>query len=124
MDYHTGDLYDLEPVNFTTGESNVFDTNVALLPVWKSSIGLPANSSQTISYAVGTWDGYYGVTTDQTAPKAFDAGKPMLTTASPLWEDQGNTRIGYTKRVSGKVKVLLVHLHGAKGAREQVLTVR
>lgn len=124
VDLATGEAVDYQPVNFNEGnvDTNVFDTNVALLPVSKRAVGLPTDgSSAPITYTVGTADAAYGGTTDSTGSIAFDAGTPRIATAGPLFEDQGGTAIDLTG--TGGADALVLHLSGARGQRAQVLEV-
>ncbi len=118
----TGENVDIQPVNFNLGDvdTNVFDTNVLLLPVSKELIGV-GSTSTPISYTVGTYNAYFGTSTDTVGPVSFDAGTPALTTDGPLYRDQGGTRIDYTVTGTAAVKALVLHLHGASGKRAEVL---
>ncbi|MGL5811476.1 MAG: S8 family serine peptidase [Nocardioides sp.] len=124
VDLASGDIVDLQPVNFNFGDvdTNVFDTNVIMLPVSKELIGLPATGSAEISYVAATFSGYTGADIDRLEPVAFDAGAPAVTTEAPLYIDAGKTRIDVT--TSGPAKALVFHLHGGKRARAQVLSFR
>lgn len=127
IDLNTGDTLDIEPVNFNWGDvdTNVFDSDVVMMPVLKEFIGLPTDgTSAPITYTTGMYSLYTGEDIDTVGPVAFDAGKPALTTDSPLYQDAGNVAIGYTVSGTQPVKALLFHLHGAKGKRAQVLRVR
>jgi subtilisin family serine protease len=127
-DLNSGDLVDLEAVNFASmdQDTNVFDTNVILLPVWKGAVGLPedvGNTSAPISYEIGTYYGYTGDYIDDVpATGSFDAGTPELATNLPLYGDDGGEAIPYTAQSSG-VQALVFHLFGQKGSRSQVLTL-
>ena len=127
IDLATNDILDIEPVNFNWGDvdTNVFDSDVLLIPVLKELIGLPTTvTSAPITYTVGMFSLYTGEDIDTVGPVAFDAGKPAITTDAPLYQDAGNVAISYTVSGTKPVKALLFHLHGAKGARAQVLRVR
>ena len=61
VDLNTGDLVDIEPVNQLYGDvdSNVFDTNVIVLPVFLEALGIdPTADTSRISYFVGV-AGFY-----------------------------------------------------------------
>lgn len=123
VDIATGETVDIEAVNFNTGDvdTNVFDTDVIMLPVWKGAVGLPTNGSSTwISYSVGTFSGYTGADIDHSATVEFDAGDPALATDGPLFVDAGDTAIDFAARGNG-VKALVFHLHGAAGQRAEVI---
>ncbi len=111
-------VVDEQPVNFNWGDvdTNVYDTNVLLLPVSKALIELGGNDSQAISYTVGTFDYLSGIV-DQVGPVSFDAGTPRLSTTDPVYEDQGGTAIPYSLRAPATALVL--HLHGADGKRAE-----
>ena len=115
---------DVQPVNFRYGDedTNVFDTNVLTLPVTKKLVGL--NKSQApITYTVGTYDPYVGEDIDDSESVAFDAGKPALQTAKPLYADDGDTSIDFSTTGSARIEALVLHLHGADGRRAEALTL-
>jgi subtilisin family serine protease len=127
IDLETGDTLDIQPVNFNLGDvdTNVFDSDVILLPVLKEAVGVPTDgTSMPISYAVGTFSAITGEDIDSVDPVAFDAGAPALTTDAPLYVDAGNVGIDYSLAGDEPVKALLIRLHGATGKRAQVLKVR
>lgn len=126
IDLRTGETVDIEPVNFNYGDvnTNVFDSDVLLMPVLKEAVGVPADASAPITYVVGMYNLYTGDDIDTTDAVEFDAGTPAITTDSPLYVDAGNTTIDYTLSGTGPVRALVFHLHGAKGKRAQVLRVR
>jgi subtilisin family serine protease len=115
-------VVDIEPINFNVGDvdTNVFDSNVALLPVWKAAVKLPRNgTSRTISYTVGMFNGFTGADIDTAEVPSFDAGDPPLRTAGELFLDQGDTSIDYT--AASAVEALVIHLHGATTKRAEVV---
>ncbi len=140
VDLNSGDVLDLQPVNFLFADSdtNVFDTNVLLLPVLKEAIGLaPGVKSFPITYQVGTYSYYTNNPSgdiDSVGPVKFDPVTTALATDAPIYSDQGGTQIPLPALASGgygakkghgaAVKALVLHLHGASGARAQVLTLR
>ncbi len=117
------ELVDLWPINFLDGnvDTNVFDNNVVLLPVLKSSVGLAETGSAPISYAAYTWNGYYGVYTDETDVIEYDAGEPAVGTEDVLFLDQGGESIALTG--PGGANALVLHLHGRPGGRAEVVAV-
>ena len=127
-DLNSGDLVDLEPVNFYSMEqdTNVFDTNVIVLPVWKGAVGLPESvgvTSAPITYEVGTYYGYTGEWIDDVmSTGTFDAGTPELATNLPYYLDADGESIPYTAQSSG-VQALVFHMFGQKGSRSEVLTL-
>ena len=120
----TGETVDSRAANFNYGDvdTNVFDSNVLLLPVAKKAIGV-GKTSQPLTYVVGTFNAVGGTVTDSAGPVVFDAGTPALTTSGPLYRDQGGTRIDYSVSGALPVKALVLHLHGASGKRAQVLNL-
>jgi len=113
-------IVDVQPVNFNWGDvdTNVYDSNVITMPVTKEFIKLGAGS-RPITYTVGTFSYLHADTLDSVGPVNFNAGTPAFSTASPLYEDQGNTSIGY--RLTKPAKALVLHLHGADAKRAEVL---
>ncbi|MGL5827356.1 MAG: S8 family serine peptidase, partial [Nocardioides sp.] len=110
IDLNTGDTVDIEPVNFNLGnvDTNVFDSDVILLPVLKEAVGVPLDgTSAPISYSVGTFSGYTGEDIDSVDPVEFDAGAPALATGPPLHIDADNASIAYTTTGDEPVKALL-----------------
>lgn len=119
------DTLDVEYVNAlpASTDSNVFDSNVVLLPVWRDTVGLSPQSpavSTPITYTVGVWNGYVGAPVEEVTA-SFDVGTPAVRTAAMLYQDKGRTAVTY--RAPARTKALVFHLHGAKGARSQVLTL-
>jgi hypothetical protein len=126
VDLATGDLLDSEPVNFNLGDvdTNVFDTNVVMLPVdltWIAGHGGPdlTGADAPITYSAHTFNGFTGADQDATDEAAFNVGQPGITTPAPLFQDQG----GATIPVTGSGNALVFHLHGANGHRDQVVAV-
>jgi hypothetical protein len=126
VDYSTGDVYDVEPVNGLFGDvdSNVFDTNTMLLPMDLAVVADAGGPDLTgahppISYEAATFNGYTGGDQDRTASVDFDVASPDLSTDGMLWVDSGNASIP----VTGSGQALVFHLHGAAGHRAQVVTV-
>ncbi|CAA9328254.1 MAG: minor extracellular serine protease [uncultured Nocardioidaceae bacterium] len=121
------ELVDLQPVNFQLGDvdTNVFDTDVALLPVSKQVLPeAGADGSLPISYTVGMFDGFGGSVLDESATVAYDAGRPDVQTDGPLFEDRAATDIEYRLRGDAARdggKALVLHLHGRPGHRAEVV---
>ncbi len=124
VDLNQGTLVDLEPVNLSLGDfdTNVFDSNVVTMSVYKETIGLPTDgSSAPITYTTGMFSGYGD---GDVAPTVdYDAGTPTLGTDSPLYLDEGDTSIELTGTRAERAKALVLHLHGARGARTELLDV-
>lgn len=125
VDYRTGAVLDIEPVNFNFGDvdTNVFDTNVLLLPMDLEFVkdGGPdlTGEDAPITYWGGTFNGYTGSDQDRTSAVEYNVAAPKISTDSPIWDDQGDTQIP----VEGSGDALVFHLHGAKGHRDQVVEV-
>jgi hypothetical protein len=102
VDQHTGSPVDINPVNFAGGDqdTNVFDTNTLLIPVWPAAIGVTdAASSFPISYTVGTFSNYGTFPNgdiDRTPAVSFDVVNPAIHVAAPLFSDIAGTSIPYT----------------------------
>jgi hypothetical protein len=125
----TGDLVDVEPVNFNWGDvdTNVFDSNVLMLPVEKDLIGADGNKSFPITYTVGTFDGATQSDLDDSPLVSYDAGTPGVQTNGPLFQDGGNTSVDYTLNGAAATtgaQALVLHLHGLPGQRAEVLDLK
>ncbi|MDQ2740492.1 MAG: hypothetical protein M3Y35_18155, partial [Actinomycetota bacterium] len=84
-DLNSGDLVDVEPINFNLGDvdTNVFDTNSVLIPVSPKAIGMVGSpKSFPISYNVGTSSFLGSPETngdiDHTPAISFDAAAPQI----------------------------------------------
>ncbi len=118
MNFHDGDV-----------DTNVFDTNTLLLPVWPKAIGLTdAADTYPITYTVGTNSVYgseaLGRDIDRTPPVTFDAAKPDVQVTAPLFYDANGVGIPYRLGSADPAKALVLHLHGKSGSRAEVITVR
>ncbi len=132
VDLRSNVLLDIEPVNFHDGDvdTNVFDTDTLLIPVWPKLIGLTdTTASFPIRYTVGTFSAYgssaLGGDIDRTPAVTFDAAKPTVQVADPLFYDASGVGIPY--RLNGSAasaKALVLHLHGKSGSRAEVVSVR
>ena len=131
-DKGTGSLIDMYPVNFNLGnvDTNVFDTNVLLIPVDPAAIGYRTSASTfPIRYSVATYSAHGAPQNDgmvDTTPAIeFDVARPAITTAAPLWRDQGGAGIPYQLAPGrSNADALVLHLHGASGARAQIVGLR
>lgn len=127
LDTPNGDVVDIEPVNFEFGDvdTNVFDNDVALLPVSKQV--LPASGAgghMPITYTVGMFDGVTGTDLDDSETVAYDAGIPDVQTDGPLFEDRSSTAVEYRLHGSAAAnggQALVLHLHGLPGHRAEVV---
>lgn len=128
VDLNTGKTVDVEPVNFNLGDvdTNVFDSNVVLLPVWPGAIGITDDiTSFPITYTVGTQSAYATAANgdiDDVGPVAFDPVSPGITVDKPLWVDEGGTGIPAIA-AARNTQALVVHLHNASGTRAQVVAL-
>lgn len=126
QDLRTGDTVDIEPLNFNWGDvdTNLFDNNVVVMPVLPSAIGVTDGlQSFPITYRAGSTSAYVG-DLDVTGTAGFDVVNPGVSTDEPLYQDQGNTAIGYTLGSSTTKKgttALVLHLHGADGKRAELV---
>jgi hypothetical protein len=128
VDYSTGAVLDYEPVNFNWGDvdTNVFDTDTIVAPVYLGALGVtPTTTSFPITYQVGTQSSYSSGVFDQTSPVTFDVTDPAVSVSSPLFNDQGGTKIPYTlgSDATKDTKALVLHLQGAAGQRAEVVPV-
>jgi hypothetical protein len=102
VDQHTGNVVDVNPVNFSGGnqDTNVFDTNTLLIPVWPAAIGVTDTATSfPITYTVGTFSNYGTYPNgdvDRTPAVAFDVLNPAIHVAAPLFSDLPGTAIPYT----------------------------
>ena len=136
VDLNSGELVDIEPANFVDGDvdTNVFDTNTLLIPVWPKMIGMVGSpKSFPISYNVGTSSVYGSTETngdqDHTPAISFDAAAPKVQVKGPLFADKAGTTISYTLSPAAKaakkgVNALIFHLQGASGHRAEVLKLK
>ncbi|MCP2260626.1 PA domain-containing protein [Streptoalloteichus tenebrarius] len=134
---------ELQPVNgfFGDVDTNVFDSNVIVLPVSLKALGIDPNAaSRRISYTVGVSGVYTGPSDkdgliDQiTKPMSFDPLKPGL------WaQGGGDAALSYQARPGtalvvnrdadalakdGADKLLVLHHHNASGDRAQVVQAK
>ncbi len=130
-DKGAGSLIGIYPVNFNLGnvDTNVFDTNVLLIPIDPTAIGYRSwMSSFPIRYSVATYSAYGAPqnsgTVDITPAIDFDVARPRITTSAPLWQDRGGVGIPYRLAPGlSSADALVLHLHGADGARAQLLSL-
>jgi subtilisin family serine protease len=126
VDLSTNEVLDLEPINMNFGDvdTNAFDTDVMLLPVWPRMIGITGQTKKfPISYTVGTFSPYAvnpSGDIDDVGPIRYDAAKPNVQVAAPLFADLGGTVI--PTKITGNAQALVLHLHNASGNRAQVVS--
>ena len=124
IDLQSGAAIDAEPVNMNFGDvdTNVFDTDAVLIPVWPKLIGITDSTrSFPITYTVGTFSAYTNNPNgdiDDVGPVTFDAANPAVSVDSPLWADVPSAIDVNARRGA---KALVLHLHNASGNRAQVL---
>ncbi len=130
-DARAGSLIGIYPVNFNLGnvDTNPFDTNVLLIPIDPTALGYRVTDTTfPLRYSVALYAAsgapLNSGTIDTTPAIAFDVAQPAISTSAPLWQDQGGTGIPYRLRPGvGGAEALVLHLHGADGFREQVVTL-
>ena len=79
-----------------------------------------------IRYSVATYSAYGAPqnsgTVDTTPAITFDLAKPPITTAAPLWRDQGGAGIEYQLSPGlTSADALVLHLHAGAGSRAQIV---
>lgn len=127
VDLRTGAPVSIIPANFASGDvdTNVFDSNVLLIPVDPAAIGVTnAATSFPVTYQVGMFSAYTGEDVDASGAIRYDVADPDVVVSSPLYVDARGT-IGYTLGSSAAkgTQALVVHLHGEEGKRAEVLTL-
>ena len=128
VDYRTGEILDIEPVNFNWGDvdTNVYDSDTILLPVPLAKLGVTSTTTSfPITYQVSTFSAYTGDVIDQSPAITYDAVDPALSVSDPLYFDQGGTTIPFTlgSDATKDTKALVLHLQGATGQRAEVVSV-
>lgn len=125
VDYKTGAILDLEPVNLAQFEidTNVYDTNVVMLPMDLTYVadGGPVltGPDASINYWGATANGYTGHDQDRTHEATYDLGSPdLVADAPPIFEDSPEA-----VPVEGSGQALVFHYRGAQGHRAEVVTV-
>ncbi|MBW4716600.1 S8 family serine peptidase [Saccharothrix obliqua] len=143
QDLRTGATVDIQPVNGQFGDvdTNVFDTNVVVLPVLLSALGVDANADTSrISYTSGV-SGFYvapgtsnGLIDSIDEPASFDPLKPGL------WvQGGGDAALSYLARPGtalvvnrdaaalakdGTDSLLVLNHHNATGDKADVVKVK
>ncbi|HEY0641219.1 MAG TPA: S8 family serine peptidase [Pseudonocardiaceae bacterium] len=139
VDLNSGATVDLQPINGQFGDvdTNVFDTNVAVLPVLLTALGIdPTADTSRITYSVGV-AGFYassdGLVDYIPNTLSFDPLKPGL------WvQGGGDAALAYQSRpgtalvvnrdpaalaADGADSLLVLNHHNAKGDRASVVKV-
>jgi hypothetical protein len=127
VDYKTGDLLDIEPVNLAQFDldTDVYDTNVVMLPMDLAFVadGGPDLTGEDvpINYWGGTYNGYTGNDQDKTSEVSYNVGSPDLRAdADPIFID---VEQGQTVPVEGSGDALVFHYRNAAGHRAEVVSV-
>lgn len=141
-----GEEVDVEPVNFAYGDvdTNVYDTNVVVLPVALSALGYHRTSATfDITYQAQV-ESSDGVVMDAANRAAFNVAEPdvwfggqgqasflysdLVPEASDdpssddlLGDDQGASIPVQRSALNTDAQVLLLHLHNATGAKTQIV---
>ncbi|GAA4177962.1 S8 family peptidase [Gryllotalpicola koreensis] len=128
FDYNTGELLDVEPINLNWGDvdTNVYDTDTLLIPVWPAAIGVTDGAkSFPITYAVGTSGSYAATTIDRSAAVTYDVLDPAISVGSALYADKAGTSIPIQlgSDATRDTKALVLHLQGAAGQRAETVGV-
>ncbi|WP_344791318.1 S8 family peptidase [Gryllotalpicola daejeonensis] len=128
FDYATGKLLDVEPINVNWGDvdTNEFDTDTTLIPVWPAAIGVTDDvKSFPITYRVGVVGSYTSTDIDDSTPVTYDVVDPAISVAAPLYLDQAGTTIPFQlgADATAATKALVLHLHGAPGKRAEVVSL-
>ena len=139
VDLNTGETVDIQGVNggvFGDVDTNVFDTNVIVLPVTLAALGIdPDADAAPLDYRV-SMAGFYpspGPLVDAMPPVRFDPLNPGLrvegTTSSLLFGAQGGTQLVVHRDAAalggdGTGSLLVLNLHNASGRRAAVVPVR
>ncbi|RZU60498.1 S8 family peptidase [Zhihengliuella halotolerans] len=142
-DVATGESVDAWPVNVVMGDvdSNLFDSNVATLPVSLAALGIEDETE--ISYRVATYSYYHTddsgniIPVDSTEWIGYNPVNPNVSFAGDglVFADQPGTSLeadvttaGNGKKGKGKQKpvgsALLLHHHNASGDRAQVVSFK
>ncbi len=128
VDYNTGELLSVTPVNFNYGdvETNVFDGNTILLPVDPAAIGItPTTTSFPVKYTAGTFSTFTGSDIDTVnGSEPYNVTNPRITgLSSPIYVDEDKASISYGVGGNSITNVMVVHLHGTPNARTDVVRV-
>ncbi len=131
VDYESNTIVDVQPMNFLDGdeETNVFDTEAVLLPVWPAALGMTdEDETFPITYTVATFNSFASpltsYTQDATPEIAFDVAAPGVEVAGALYPDMKGTTIPYTvSPTASRPKALVVHLHNQNGRKAEIQTL-
>lgn len=118
VNLNSGQIVDTQLLNHVDGsiDTNVWDTNVVLLPVDPELLNITA----PITYTAGVFDAYAGSELEEvTSEQAYDVEAPTVAVDHALYDDQGDTTIPVAAEPGAKA--LVVHLHGTTGKRAEVV---
>ena len=118
---------DALPVNGVWGDidTNTFDTNVAVIPVAASSLGLTRQGSEPLQYRVLTSLPLLGQTVSETDWVSFNPYTPNLWfdggqgTGPSLFVDSPDAPVTAHLRSGASAKMLLLHLHNPSASAAQ-----
>ena len=138
VDLKTGDTVDVEFANDVSADldSNVFDTNVVMMPVYLDALGIDAKkASKRITYQVAI-DGLYQAPNDSVIdfapPVSYDPLKPGLRVESgdlsTLFVAEPGTSLDIVKDDAALKKdksdsLLVLNLHNKSGSRAAVVKI-
>ena len=125
-DLNRGVAVDQEPINTVFGDvdTNEFDTDTVLLPVWPAAIGVkPGDTSFPITYQVGTSDGYLSGAVDTSPAITYDVADPTIAVSAPLYYDRAGSTIPFAlgSDAAADTQALVLHLQGDPGRRAEVV---
>jgi hypothetical protein len=140
VDLETFALTDIQPVNQVYGnvDSNVFDSNVIVMPVLLTALGIdPSSDAARISYFVGV-DGFY-----EAPDSVLVDAIPNVLSFDPLqpglWAEGGDVSLVFIAQpgtgllihrdpaaleLDGSNSLLVLNLHNRTGERASVVRVR
>ena len=131
------------PLNFLDGavDSNSFDNDSFLIPVWAADIGVePGSTTYPIHYRAYTFSSQFDGVFDSTDWVPFNVVKPAIVTDSPLYIDYQGEEIPFSLNAPVAAKAtakvvntaapvltaqgLLIHLGGRTGQRAELVTLK
>lgn len=128
-----GNQVELRPLNNVFGDvdTNDYDTNVAVLPVALSSLGVTKSNSDKLRYRVSTWNEYFTDGDGNEAPVdttdwiGYDPIKPKVTVQSPSTTvaDLDGQQLSM-KIADKKQSLLLLHHHNSSAQRGEVIKLK
>ena len=123
-------LNNIAPSNL---ETVVYNTNMMVIPVTASALGLTTANAK-FNYRITTTSRGTGGTVDTLSTRTYDAANPGFDvtggfTGLPVYADLngGSVPVNYNKanyEANGSLGLLLLHHHNAAGAHDQILSVQ